>query len=248
MCEQCGCNQTHNHHHAHEHDGKPHTHPSSSSTRQVEVQASATALNQRYADANRDWFKSKGLTVFNFLSAPGTGKTAWLEATLRLLPRAAVIVGDLQTDNDAVRLRRSGAQAIQITTGATCHLDAHMVAHALEQLDTDNLDYVFIENVGNLVCPASYDLGETYRVVLLSVTEGEDKPLKYPVIFHSADAVVITKMDLAAAVEFNRTMAGEHLRRMAPRARLFAGSAKTGDGMEEWLDWVRQNHPPASGS
>lgn len=191
------------------------------------MQVPALALNQRHADQNRGWFRAKGLKVFNLLSSLGSGKTALLERTLRKIPHAAAIVGDLQTENDADRLRASGAQVIQITTGATCHLDAHMVMHALEKLDPAGLKILFIENVGNLVCPASYDLGEDRRVVLLSVTEGEDKPLKYPVIFHHADLVLITKMDLAEAVGFDREKAMASIRQAAPQAHILEISAKT---------------------
>ncbi len=246
MCDSCGCG--HPHDHSHEDSlshPRPHTHPHTREhshpppTRTIEVQLPALALNQRHADQNRGWFRAKGLTVFNLLSSPGSGKTALLERTLRLLPTAAAIVGDLQTDNDAIRLRASGAQAIQITTGATCHLDAHMVAHALEKLDTTNVRILFIENVGNLVCPASYDLGESKRVVLLSVTEGEDKPLKYPVIFHNAHLVLITKIDLADAVGFDREKALAHIRQTAPKAHILEVSAKTGAGLDAWLAWLQ---------
>ena len=243
MCDTCGCNDPHNHPHdhaqpqAHGHDhAHGHAHPPP--VRTVPVQKSALELNQRLADQNRGWFRAKGLKVFNLLSSPGSGKTALLERTLRTLPRAAAIVGDLQTENDADRLRATGAQAVQIVTGATCHLDAHMVAHALEKLDVAGLETLFIENVGNLVCPASYDLGEAKRVVLLSVTEGEDKPLKYPVIFRNADLVLVTKTDLAAAVGFDREKALASIRQTAPRAQILEVSAKTGAGCDAWLAWL----------
>ena len=239
MCDTCGCNDPHNHPHehapAHAHN-HAHGHPPPSRT--IAVQQPALALNQRLADQNRGWFRAKGLKVFNLLSSPGSGKTALLERTLRDVPRCAAIVGDLQTENDAVRLRASGAQAIQITTGATCHLDAHMVAHALEKLDVNGLGTLFIENVGNLVCPASYDLGEDRRVVLLSVTEGEDKPQKYPVIFHHADLVLITKCELAAAVGFDREKALACIRQAAPRAQILEVSARTGAGLDAWYAWL----------
>ena len=239
MCDTCGCNDPHNHPHDHAH---PHAHPREHGhpppPRTIAVQQPALALNQRLADQNRGWFRAKGLKVFNLLSSPGSGKTTLLERTLRDVPRCAAIVGDLQTENDAVRLRASGAQAIQITTGATCHLDAHMVAHALEKLDVNGLGTLFIENVGNLVCPASYDLGEDRRVVLLSVTEGEDKPQKYPVIFHHADLVLITKCDLAAAVGFDREKALACIRQAAPRAQILEVSARTGAGLDAWYAWL----------
>ena len=239
MCDTCGCGDPHSHEHSHGHahsHGHDHGHPPP--VRTLPVQKSALELNQRLADQNRGWFRAKGLKVFNLLSSPGSGKTALLERTLRDVPRAAAIVGDLQTENDAVRLRASGAQAIQITTGATCHLDAHMVAHALDKLDVSGLATLFIENVGNLVCPASYDLGEAKRVVLLSVTEGEDKPLKYPVIFRNADLVLVTKTDLAAAVGFDREKALASIRQTAPRAQILEVSAKTGAGCDAWLAWL----------
>ena len=243
MCDTCGCNDPHNHPHdhaqphAHGHDHE-HGHAHPPPVRTVPVQKSALELNQRLADQNRGWFRAKGLKVFNLLSSPGSGKTALLERTLRTLPRAAAIVGDLQTENDADRLRATGAQAVQIVTGATCHLDAHMVAHALEKLDVADLETLFIENVGNLVCPASYDLGEAKRVVLLSVTEGEDKPLKYPVIFRNADLVLVTKTDLAAAVGFDREKALAAIRQTAPRAQILEVSARTGAGCDAWLAWL----------
>ncbi len=235
MCDHCGCGapQPHDHPHAH---GAGHGHPPP--TRSVDVRKPALELNQRFADQNRGWFRAQGLKTFNLLSSPGSGKTALLERTLRALPRAAAIVGDLQTENDADRLRAAGAQAIQIVTGATCHLDAHMVAHALERLDATGLDVLFIENVGNLVCPASYDLGEDKRVVLLSVTEGEDKPLKYPVIFRRADLVVVSKIDLAEAVGFDRAQAWAAIRQTAPHAEILETSAKTGAGFDAWLAWL----------
>ena len=243
MCDTCGCNDPHNHSHDHAHShahghDHAHEHGHPPPVRTVPVQKSALELNQRLADQNRGWFRAKGLKVFNLLSSPGSGKTALLERTLRTLPRAAAIVGDLQTENDADRLRATGAQAVQIVTGATCHLDAHMVAHALEKLDVAGLATLFIENVGNLVCPASYDLGEAKRVVLLSVTEGEDKPLKYPVIFRNADLVLVTKIDLAAAVGFDREKALAAIRQTAPRAQILEVSARTGAGCDAWLAWL----------
>ena len=245
MCDTCGCGHPHDPSHEHGHDhGHTHGHPHAPAhgqpppVRTIEVQMPALALNQRHADQNRGWFRAKGLRVFNLLSSPGSGKTALLERTLRDIPKAAAIVGDLQTENDAVRLRAAGAQAIQITTGATCHLDAHMVAHALEKLAPDGLRFLFIENVGNLVCPASYDLGEDQRVVLLSVTEGEDKPLKYPVIFRNADLVLVTKCDLAEAVGFDREKALASIRQTAPQAKILEVSAKTGAGLDAWYAWL----------
>jgi hydrogenase nickel incorporation protein HypB len=241
MCDTCGCGHPHDHVHSHGHDhshSHGHSHGPAESKRTIEIAKPALALNQRHADQNRGWFRAKGIKTFNLLSSPGSGKTLLLERTLRDVPFSAAIVGDLQTENDADRLRASGAQALQITTGATCHLDAHMVMHALEKLDAANLRYLFIENVGNLVCPASYDLGEDKRVVLLSVAEGEDKPLKYPVVFLNADLVLVTKIDLADAVGFDRDTALANVRRAAPRAQVLEVSAKTGAGLDAWRDWI----------
>jgi hydrogenase nickel incorporation protein HypB len=236
MCETCGCSVNH-HDHEHGHDHHDHDHATIDLGRQ-----SLLSFNDRLATENRQLFFRKGCTVINIVSSPGSGKTALLEQTLRALKNEihmAVIVGDLATDRDAVRLRSSGAPAVQISTGTACHLDAHMVHHALDELDLDHLDLLFIENVGNLVCPASFDLGEDIFVVLLSTTEGEDKPLKYPVIFFKADAVVINKTDLAGAVEFTRSMALENVAAAAPKAKVFETSARTGDGMTSWYDFLR---------
>ncbi len=236
MCDSCGCGHPHEHAHT---PGEPHAHTHDHPpVRTIPVEQPALALNQRHADQNRGWFRAKGLRVINLLSSPGAGKTTLLEKSLRDIPAAAAIVGDLQTDNDSARLRTSGAQAIQITTGATCHLDAHMVMHALEKLDATGLRHLFIENVGNLVCPASYDLGEDRRVVLLSVTEGEDKPLKYPVIFLNADLVLVTKTDLAKAAGFDRKQALANIRQAAPKAAILEVSANTGDGLDAWYQWI----------
>jgi hydrogenase nickel incorporation protein HypB len=193
------------------------------------------------AQDNRARFEAAGLFAVNLLSSPGAGKTALLERTLADLAsrlRAAVIVGDLATDNDARRLRRAGAPAVQITTGTVCHLDASMVARACADLDLDALDLLFIENVGNLVCPAGYDLGEGARVVLFSVTEGEDKPLKYPTMFKSADVVLVTKTDLIGPAGFDRETALGNVGRIAPQARIIELSARTGAGLDGWYDYL----------
>lgn len=209
----------------------------------VEIGEAVLGHNATLAAQNRTRFQETGLRVANIVSSPGSGKTALLERTLADLRERVsigVIVGDLQTDNDAQRLRGKGAPVIQITTGGYCHLEASMVARALEKLDLPDMKLLFIENVGNLVCPAAYDLGEALRVVLLSVTEGEDKPLKYPVIFRNADAVIITKIDLSEAVGLDREALNRNLRQVAPQARVFALSARTGVGMEAWYDYLTQ--------
>jgi len=204
--------------------------------RLVEVRQNILKHNDILARALRDRFQESGVFVVSLVSSPGSGKTMLLERILTTLQRryrVAALVGDLATENDAARLARSGAQVRQITTGTICHLDAAMVEHALDGWALDQLDFLFLENVGNLVCPASYDLGEHLRCVILSVTEGEDKPLKYPTIFNTADVAVITKIDLALAVEFDREAIERNVQAVRPGMRTLAVSAKTGEGMGE---------------
>jgi hydrogenase nickel incorporation protein HypB len=202
--------------------------------RRLELGEALLSHNDAHAAALRRRFAAAGLPVLNLLSSPGSGKTALLERLGRDWNgpgRLGAIVGDLATDNDARRLRAAGIEAVQITTGQACHLEASMLEPALDHFDLEALELLVIENVGNLVCPAAYDLGESLRLVLLAVTEGEDKPLKYPAMFHSADVVVINKIDLAAAVEFDREHAHRHIARVAPAARIVEVSARTGEGM-----------------
>lgn len=207
------------------------------------IEMPVLAKNTEAAQRNRAWFEVRGLLVINVLSSPGSGKTTFIERTLTDLRErlpGAVVVGDLATDNDAARLRRSGAPVSQITTGTTCHLDADMVMRAVETLDLEGVRLLVIENVGNLVCPASYDLGERFRVVLLSVTEGEDKPLKYPTMFKTAHVVAITKTDMAVAAGFDREAALENIRRMSPQAAVVEVSSRTGAGMDSWYALLLQ--------
>ncbi|HSU31249.1 MAG TPA: hydrogenase nickel incorporation protein HypB [Bryobacteraceae bacterium] len=209
--------------------------------RLVEVRQKILKRNDLLARELRDRFGAAGVYVASLVSSPGAGKTAFLEKTLSLLKpkaRVAALVGDLATDNDAARLARSMAPVRQITTGTICHLDAEMVSKALEGWNLEELDLLFIENVGNLVCPSSYDLGENLRAVLMSVTEGEDKPLKYPTIFNTADVAVITKTDLAQAVEFNWDAAKQNIEAVRPGMHVIAVSSKTGEGMDAWLDYL----------
>jgi hydrogenase nickel incorporation protein HypB len=211
----------------------------------LEIRRGVLEKNDLLAAALRQRFQVAGVYVVNLVSSPGAGKTSFLETTLRHLREAglkpAALVGDLATDNDAQRLARSGAPVRQIVTGGNCHLEADMIAAHLDDwgLDLAATDYLFIENVGNLVCPASYDLGENLRVVLLSVTEGEDKPLKYPTLFHSADVAVLTKIDIAEAVEFDRAAALAHIEAVHPGIAVLETSAKTGRGMDTWLAFLR---------
>jgi hydrogenase nickel incorporation protein HypB len=237
MCTDCGCAVTpgsieihaHDRSHDHSHD-HGHTHT-------LTVHEAILSKNDRLAERNRGFFAAKELRVINLLASPGAGKTKFIERMLTdlgdRLP-TAVIVGDLATDNDAQRLRKTGAQVVQITTGNVCHLEAEMIAKAVHKIKFDGLKLLIIENVGNLVCPAAYDLGETWRVALLSTPEGEDKPLKYPTLFKGADFVFINKIDIAEVVEFDQNLALNNLQKIAPQARVFEVSAKTGVGMEAW--------------
>jgi hydrogenase nickel incorporation protein HypB len=213
-------------------------------TRVLEVRKNVLNKNDDLARELRKTFESAGVLVLNLVSSPGTGKTMLLEKTLGALGqrgfRVAALVGDLETDNDAKRLAQSGAPARQINTAGRCHLEANMVRAHLEGWSLDALDFLFIENVGNLVCPASYDLGEAARVALLSVTEGEDKPLKYPTMFNSADAAVVTKMDLAEACEFDRAAALRNLREIRPSIEIIELSAKREIGMDKWFDFLQR--------
>jgi hydrogenase nickel incorporation protein HypB len=212
-------------------------------TRLVEVRQQVLKHNDLVARALRERFRAAGTYVVSLVSSPGAGKTTFLEKVLGRLRaghRVAALVGDLATDNDARRLARSEVPVRQITTGTVCHLEAAMVEKALEGWDLGELDFLFVENVGNLVCPASFDLGEAMRLVLFSVTEGEDKPLKYPTIFNTADAALVTKTDLAAAVEFDTSAAHRNIQAVRPGIRVFEVSAKTGAGVDEWLHFLLQ--------
>jgi hydrogenase nickel incorporation protein HypB len=214
--------------------------------RLVEVRKNVLRQNDLVARELRERFRTAGVYVISLVSSPGSGKTTLLEKMLTLLQpgyRVAALVGDLATENDALRLARSQAPVRQITTGTLCHLEAAMVKNSLEGWDLSALDILFIENVGNLVCPASYDLGEEIRMVLLSVTEGEDKPLKYPTIFNSADIAVITKLDLADACEFQMALARANIQSVRPGMAVFGLSAKTGQGLQEFLDFIGQIMP-----
>ena len=226
MCKECGCGGELSH--------ESHGHG-------MDVHVPVLDANDRLAERNRGFFAAKNLLVINVFSSPGSGKTSLLQKTAEMLRgrvRIGVIVGDLATDNDAERLSRADIPVVQITTGTMCHLDARMIAEAMKKMPLDDLDVLIIENVGNLVCPASYDLGEGVRVVLLSVTEGEDKPLKYPPMFHSADVALVTKSDLADAVDFNRDAALSALNKVAHHAHVIEVSSKTGEGMEAWCEEI----------
>jgi len=209
----------------------------------LSVQANALEANRKAATENRHLFASAGTLVINLMSAPGAGKTSLLEATIRGMRgryRLGVIEGDLQTDLDAERIRALGTPSYQITTGTVCHLDARMIARALTEFSTQDFDLIFIENVGNLICPASYDLGENLRVVICSLAEGAEKPKKYPVMFHKADVVLLNKMDLATASGVDPGELEKNVREVSPKATVFPVSCKTGEGLDMWREWLRQ--------
>ena len=221
MSETCGC-------------GDPHLVP-------VDVQDKILSVNDRQAVHNREHFASHGVLALNLMGSPGSGKTAVLEATARAFAgryRVAAIAGDLETERDAERLRAAGIPARAITTGSACHLDAGMVHDALHHDPLRHTDLLFVENVGNLVCPAVYDLGQAFNVVALAVTEGEDKPLKYPVMFRRADLVLLTKIDLLPYLDISLASIRDALARVMPNPTAFAVSARTGEGLDQWFDWL----------
>lgn len=249
MCTTCGCDPKDNHpdhHHDHEHN---HDHHHKHSPQQageakrttILIEEDILAKNSRLAALNRSLFKDKGVFVLNLVSSPGSGKTSLLEYTLRQQSdriNFAVIEGDQQTDNDARRIAATGVAVKQINTGSGCHLDAHMVAHASETFDLEHLDILMIENVGNLVCPAAFDLGEHHKVVILSVTEGEDKPLKYPQMFRNSTIMLLNKIDLLPHLDFDVEKCKENARNVSPGITIFEVSARSGEGMEQWYQWL----------
>lgn len=244
MCTDCGCGPA-THHHHHEHPGG-----AEGAARTLAIETDILSKNNRLAQGNRALFAKQGVFVLNLVSSPGSGKTSILERTLcdlRDVHRFAVVEGDQQTDNDAARIAATGVPVKQVNTGAGCHLDAHMVAHAVENFDLSGLDILLIENVGNLVCPATFDLGEHHKVVVLSVTEGEDKPLKYPAMFHHADLMLLNKVDLLPHVDFDVARCKAFARRVNPAIRILEVSARTGQGMDAWYAWLAQGAGKTAG-
>ena len=240
MCDTCGCNVTPGNEHLIEKHG--HLHTTESGKESVEVLKGLLDANDHQALHNREHFNRHSVLAVNLMSSPGAGKTSLLEATIDALGdhyRVAVIEGDLETENDARRIRDKGVPAVQISTGSACHLDAHMVHSALHDMKLDDIDVVFIENVGNLVCPASFDLGQHLNVILLSTPEGDDKPAKYPIMFRAADLVLITKSDLLDVLDdFDPGRAETCLRNLANTAPVYKVSAKDGTGLDSWLQWL----------
>lgn len=263
MCGVCGCGEglTHSHDHDHDHDhehghhhhhhdeqghhhhGPEHAHaPGMTQARMVQIEQDILATNNRYADENRCYFADRGMLALNLVSSPGSGKTTLLTETIARLKddlKIAVIEGDQQTARDAERIRATGVPAVQINTGKGCHLDAHRVGHALKELNQPEYSLLFIENVGNLVCPSAFDLGEAHKVVILSVTEGEDKPIKYPDMFHAADLMILNKIDLLPHLDFDAELCIRYAKQVNPKIKILRLSAKTGEGMESWLKWLK---------
>ena len=226
------------HHHDHDHDA-PHVHGPNGEV--VSLETAILAANDRVAARNRGWFEGRGVRAFNLVSSPGAGKTTLLERTIRALAdrvEIAVIEGDQMTVNDAERIRAAGARAIQINTGAGCHLEADMISRAIETLDPRPGSILMIENVGNLVCPAMFDLGEQMKVVVISTPEGEDKPLKYPHMFRAAGLVIVNKIDLAPHVDFDQERCLANIRAVNPEARIIQLSARSGEGLQSWIDFL----------
>ena len=218
--------------------------PGLSQTRMVQIEQDILGKNNSYAQQNRRWLAEQGIFALNLVSSPGSGKTSLLVRTLTDLKdemRLAVIEGDQETAQDADRIRATGCPAIQINTGKGCHLDAHMVGHALESLQPQAASILFIENVGNLVCPAAFDVGEAHKVAILSVTEGEDKPIKYPDMFHAANLLLLNKIDLLPYLQFDVEKCIEYARRVNPSIQILQVSATTGEGMQQWYQWLRMN-------
>jgi hydrogenase nickel incorporation protein HypB len=255
MCTVCGCGDAKveghegHHHHGHDHAHPHDIHcghgpagvsvPGMSQARLIEIETGILSQNDRYAAANRARLAALGSHAVNLVSSPGSGKTTLLCATIRAMDApVAVIEGDQQTSNDADRIRATGAPAVQVNTGKGCHLDGHMVGHALDHLDLAPGTTLFIENVGNLVCPAAFDLGEDAKVAILSVTEGEDKPLKYPDMFTASRLAVLNKIDLAPHCDVDLDLYEANLRRVNPTIEILRLSARTGEGMAAWLDWL----------
>jgi hydrogenase nickel incorporation protein HypB len=233
MCETCGCGNLDDHNHPHSHQP--------SEKKVINLNLGILSENNRLAELNRDYFKGKHVLCLNLVSSPGSGKTTILEKTIReMIPthKIFVIEGDQQTTRDADRIEKAGAPALQINTGSGCHLDAKMIYQALKKMEIDNNSILFIENVGNLVCPALFDLGEQKRVVVISVTEGDDKPLKYPYMFQSSNLCIINKTDLLPYVDFDVESAVESARQLNPDLEFILLSAKTGEGMQDWFDWL----------
>jgi hydrogenase nickel incorporation protein HypB len=256
MCTTCCCGTEHIHIngdilHYHEHDDTVgnhmhHSHaPGISESRRVRIEQAIMVKNNHFAQQNRYYLTKHGIFMLNLVSSPGSGKTTILIETIKALQNEipiAVIEGDQQTDQDVLRIRATGVPALQINTGKGCHLDAYMVGYAMEKLDLQDNSLLFVENIGNLVCPAAFDLGEAHKVVIFSVTEGEDKPLKYPDMFHAADVMLLNKCDLLPYLSFDVSCAIDYAHRINPALQVIQISATQGSGLQQWIDWVKSGH------
>jgi hydrogenase nickel incorporation protein HypB len=248
MCIDCGCSADgaiiiEQHHHDHEHEHHHHHHELP--TRKISIEQDILAKNNHYAQLNREHFREHNIFSLNLVSSPGSGKTSLLTKTIELLKHELiinVIEGDQQTSFDADKIRATGVNALQINTGRGCHLDAHAIAHAIEHLNVESNSVLFIENVGNLVCPSAFDLGEAHKVVILSVTEGEDKPLKYPDMFNASDIMLLNKIDLLPYLDFDVAQCIAYARRVNPKIKVLQVSAKTGEGLDVWLQWLKGSY------
>jgi len=239
-------NDEHIHDHAHSHEySHSHTHEHSHiKESKIDIEQNILSANDKMAERNRGYFEAKDVLALNLVSSPGSGKTSLLEKTLQMLSSKVscyVIEGDQQTDNDAQRIKKTGVPVVQINTGNACHLDANMIHSAIHGLNITNKSILFIENVGNLVCPSLFDLGESFRVVVFSVTEGEDKPLKYPNMFYTSQIVILNKIDLLPYIDFDRNKAIENIFRINPKAKVFELSVRTGEGIDKWIDWLQES-------
>jgi len=258
MCDSCGCSQPadavtfrkpgeveHDHHHDHDHHHHDHDHPHDHNHdhgRTIDIEMDVLMQNNMLAQRNRGWFEAKGIVALNLVSSPGSGKTTILERTITDLKDGltiSVIEGDQQTLNDADRINATGAEVVQVNTGQGCHLDAEMIRKAVDKLGPKDNSVLMVENVGNLVCPALFDLGEEAKVVIISVTEGDDKPLKYPTMFAASSLCLINKMDLLPYVNFDVDKCEEAARKVNPQLKFIRVSATTGEGMDQWYDWLR---------
>ena len=242
MCKDCGCSITDAQFHDHKHEPHHHKNLTIEDKKTVEVLTKILDQNDKQAESNRKHFDKYGILAVNLMSSPGAGKTTLLEKTIDILSeqlKIGVIEGDLETDKDAERIKAKGAPAYQITTGQACHLDAFMVHEGIHHLPLESLDIVFVENVGNLVCPASYDIGTHINVVLLSVPEGDDKPAKYPVMFRSADLLLITKVDLLPYFDFDMEKVAYEARKLNPKIDIIQISAKTDEGIDKWISYLK---------
>ncbi|MCX7122009.1 MAG: hydrogenase nickel incorporation protein HypB [Gammaproteobacteria bacterium] len=239
MCGFCGCSELEDVEHEHEHENE---HEHEHNHRIIEIEKDILTENQHFADQNRHYFEKNKILTLNFVSSPGSGKTSLLIETIQMLKNKydiTVIEGDQQTDLDAKRIAETGVSVLQINTGKACHLDAHRISHALTEISLQKKCFLFIENVGNLVCPALFDLGEAAKIVILSVTEGDDKPLKYPYMFDQSQLLIINKIDLLPYVSFNIDRCIENAKRINPRIKILKTSATTGEGISEWCNWLQ---------